>query len=63
MSRPESRFRETKGGYDTRPMTAEEVALAKRIADALPEGHPRKKAVIVHLHEALANIPEELAPL
>ena len=62
MSQVYWRFREVKGGYDTKPMTAEEQALAKRIADALPEHHPRKKAVIVHLHEAMANIPEELRP-
>jgi signal transduction histidine kinase len=63
MSQPYVRYRETKGGYDTKPMTVEEAALAKRIADALPEHHPRKKAVIVHLHEAIANIPEELRPI
>jgi signal transduction histidine kinase len=62
MSRPEVRFRETRGGYDTTPMTAEETALAKRLADGLPDHHPRKNAVIVHLHEALSNIPEELRP-
>lgn len=62
MSRPEWRFRETKASYDTKPMTAEEEALAKRLSDGLPEHHPRKKAVIVHLHEQLANIPEELRP-
>lgn len=62
MSRPESRFRETRGRYDTSPMTAEEAALAKRLADALPDHHPRKKAVLVHLHETLANIPEDLRP-
>jgi signal transduction histidine kinase len=43
-------------------MTAEEVALAKRLADGLPDHHPRKNAVIVHLHEALSKIPEELRP-
>ena len=37
MSQLYWRFREVKGGYDTKPMTAEEQALAKRIADALPE--------------------------
>jgi signal transduction histidine kinase len=63
MSQVYWRFREVKGGYDTKPMTVEEAALAKRIADALPEHHPRKKAVIVHLHEAMANIPEELRPV
>ncbi len=63
MSQQYVRFREIKGGYDTKPMTAEEAALAKRIADALPDHHPRKKAVIVHLREVLANIPEELRPL
>jgi signal transduction histidine kinase len=62
MSRPEVRFRETRGGYDTTPMTAEETALAKRLVDGLPDHHPRKNAVIVHLHEALSNIPEELRP-
>ncbi|MFO1249392.1 MAG: ATP-binding protein [Alphaproteobacteria bacterium] len=62
MSQLYWRFREVKGGYDTKPMTAEEQALAKRIADALPEHHPRKKAVIVHLREAMANIPEALRP-
>ena len=63
MGRPGWRFREVAGGYDTKPMTAEEAALAKRIADALPDHHPRKKAVIVHLHEVLANIPEALRPI
>jgi len=63
MSKPEWRFREAKGGYDTKPMTAEEAALARRIADALPDHHPRKNAVIVHLHEAIAHIPEELRPV
>jgi signal transduction histidine kinase len=62
MSQQYVRFREIKAGYDTKPMTAEEAALAKRIADALPDHHPRKKAVIVHLHETIANIPEELRP-
>src|SRR5690349_15699045 len=37
QSRIEWRFRETKGGYDTKPMTAEETALAKRLSDGLPE--------------------------
>jgi len=63
QSRIEWRFRETKGGYDTKPMTAEEIALAKRLSDALPEHHPRKNAVIVHLHEPVANIPDELRPV
>jgi signal transduction histidine kinase len=63
MSQIYWRFREVNGGYDTKPMTAEEAALAKRIADALPEHHPRKNKVIVHLHEVLANIPEELRPV
>src|SRR5438876_12373256 len=40
MSKPEWRFREAKGGYDTKPMTAEETARANRIADALPDHHP-----------------------
>jgi len=63
MSQQYVRFREVKAGYDVKPMTAEEAALAKRLADALPDHHPRKNAVIVHLHEALANIPEELRPV
>jgi len=63
MGRVDWRFREAIKGYDTKPMTAEEAALAKRLADALPDQHPRKNAVIVHLHEALANIPEELRPV
>ena len=37
MSRVEWRFREAKG-YVSRPMTAEETALARRLADALPQG-------------------------
>ena len=63
MSRLEWRFREAQGKYDTGPMTAEEVALAKRLADALPDHHPRRNAVIVHLHEPIANIPDELRPV
>ena len=62
MSYPYWRFREVKGGYDTKPMTAEETALAKRIAEALPDHHPRKNSVLVHLHEAMSNIPEALRP-
>ncbi|HVW72605.1 MAG TPA: ATP-binding protein [Rhizomicrobium sp.] len=60
--RPEWRFREEKGPYDTKPMTGEEAALAKRLIDALPDHHPRKNAVIVHLHEPVANIEKELLP-
>jgi len=63
MGRVDWRFREANAGYDTTPMTAEEVALAKRLIDALPDHHPRKNAVIVHLHEAIANIPTELRPI
>jgi len=59
MSRAEWRFREAKG-YVPRPMTAEEMALAKRLADALPQNYPRKDAIRVHLHQPLYNIPEEL---
>ncbi|HKY19256.1 MAG TPA: ATP-binding protein [Rhizomicrobium sp.] len=62
MGRHEWRFREANSGYDKTPMTAEETALAKRLADALPDKHPRKKAVIVHLRQPVANIPEELRP-
>jgi signal transduction histidine kinase len=62
MGRLEWRFREANSGYDQKPMTAEEIALARRLAEALPDHHPRKKAVIVHLHEPVANIPEELRP-
>jgi signal transduction histidine kinase len=64
MSRPEWRVREIKTGqYDTKPMTSEETALAKRLSDALPDGHARKHQVIVHLHKALGGIPEELRPI
>jgi signal transduction histidine kinase len=63
MGRLEWRFREANAGYDTKPMTAEEIALAKRLADALPDHHPRKNAVIVHLREPIADIPEELRPV
>jgi signal transduction histidine kinase len=62
MGRLELRFRQAPAGYDAKSMTAEEATLAKRLSEALPDHHPRKKAVIVHLHEALANIPEELRP-
>ncbi len=63
MGRLGWRFREANKGYDTKPMTAEETALAKRLADALPDHHPRKNTVIVHLHEPVANIPEDLRPV
>ena len=59
MGRVEWRFREAQG-YVATPMTAEEHALARRLADALPPNYPRKNAVAVHLHQPLANIPEEL---
>ena len=62
MGRFDWRYREANSGYDKKPMTAEETALAKRLADALPDQHPRKKAVIVHLHEPVSNIPEESRP-
>ncbi len=61
MSRVEWRFREAQG-YVPRPMTAEEAALARRLADALPQDHPRRNAVRVHLHQPMASIPEELRP-
>ena len=56
------RFRYANSDYNRAPMTAEETALAKRLSDALPDKHPRKKSVIVHLYEPLTNIPEELRP-
>jgi signal transduction histidine kinase len=62
MGRFEWRYREANTDYSKQAMTAEETALAKRLTDALPDKHPRKKAVIVHLHEPIANIPEELRP-
>ncbi|HWF63155.1 MAG TPA: hypothetical protein VN685_00930, partial [Rhizomicrobium sp.] len=62
MGRADWRFREATN-YDTKPMTAEEAALAKRLSDALPDQHPRRNAVIVHLHEPLAAIPEALRPV
>src|SRR6185312_1293565 len=48
---------------DAKPMTNEEAALAKRLTEALPEHHPRKNEVMVHLHEPIANIPESLRPI
>jgi signal transduction histidine kinase len=62
MGRFDWRFREAPADYDVKSMTAEETALAKRLSDALPDHHPRKHAVVVHLHEPIANIPEELRP-
>ena len=62
MGRLEWRFREANNDYDKKPMTAEEAALAKRLADALPDNHPRKQSVIVHLREPVTNIPDELRP-
>jgi signal transduction histidine kinase len=62
MGRADWRFREATN-YDTKPMTAEEAALAKRLSEALPDQHPRRNAVIVHLHEPLAAIPEALRPV
>jgi signal transduction histidine kinase len=61
MSRQEWRFRQAQG-YIPSPMTAEEAALAKRLADALPANHPRKSAIAVHLHQPIGNIPQELRP-
>ncbi len=62
MGRLDWRFRVANPDYDKKPMTAEEAALAKRLTDALPDKHPRKRAVIVHLREPVANIPDELRP-
>jgi signal transduction histidine kinase len=62
FGRLDQRFREAPAGYDAKPMTGEEAALAKRLSEALPDHHPRKNAVLIHLHEPLANIPEELRP-
>ena len=62
MGRLEWRFRYANSDYNRAPMTAEETALAKRLTDSLPDKHPRKKSVIVHLREPIANIPEELRP-
>jgi signal transduction histidine kinase len=60
--RADWRFREA-ANYDTKPMTGEEAALAKRLIDALPDHHPRKNAVVVHLHEPIATIPNDLLPV
>lgn len=62
MGRPDWRFREAQG-YVPTPMTAEEQALAKRLSDALPPNHPRRNGTAVHLHQPVANIPEELRPV
>ncbi len=59
FSRPEQRFRAAQG-YVPKPMTAEETALAKRLADALPQNHPRKNDIRVHLLQPLSSIPQEL---
>jgi signal transduction histidine kinase len=63
MGNPTWRFREAKGEFHAKSMTAEETALAKRLAEALPDHHPRRNAVIVHLQEIAANLPMELRPL
>ena len=63
MSRLELRFREVEGDYEHRPMTSEEQALARRLADALPAGHPRKKDILVYLHEPLDKVAPGLRPV
>lgn len=63
MSFPYWRFREVAGDYGSKIMTPEEQVLARRLADALPAGHPRKRDVVVHLHEPLADIDPALRPI
>jgi signal transduction histidine kinase len=63
MSAANWRFREVKDAYDHHPMTGEEQALAKRLMDALPDGHPRKGQVIVHLYQPIKVIPPSLRPV
>jgi signal transduction histidine kinase len=63
MSNANWRFREIKGAYDRSPMTSEERALARRLADSLPDNHPRKGQVIVRLHKPLDSIDPNLRPV
>ena len=61
MSRLDWRVREIKTGqYDTKPMTAEEACWPSGCRRPA-RSSPRKNKVIVHLHEALANIPRSCA--
>jgi signal transduction histidine kinase len=57
------RFREIAIPAHKAAMTSEEQSLAKRIGENLPNTHPRKGDVIVHLHEARKNIAPELRPV
>ncbi|MCP5411069.1 MAG: HAMP domain-containing protein [Alphaproteobacteria bacterium] len=63
MSVPSWRFREVPENYGSRVMTPDEQALAKRIGDALPAGHPRKTDVVVHLYQPLKDIDPSLRPV
>lgn len=64
MSFPNWRFREVpRNSVATRPMTAEEQALAKRLEDALPDKHPGKKSTVFHLHEDISRIDPSLRPV
>lgn len=63
MSSPTWRFREIPIPSDTRAMTSEEQAMAKRLSDALPEHYPRKSQVIVRLHQNATDINPGLRPV
>jgi signal transduction histidine kinase len=63
MSFPDWRFREIPIPDSARTMTNEEQVMAKRLADALPDRHPRKAGVIVHLHQKAALIDPALRPI
>lgn len=62
-STPFWRFREIQGPFDRRGMTSEELALAKRLSDALPDHHLGRNKVIVRLHEPLTSIDPSLRPV
>lgn len=62
MGSPTWRFREIPIPHGL-TMTSEEQAMAKRLADALPEHYPRKSAVIVRLHEKATRIDPALRPV
>jgi signal transduction histidine kinase len=63
MSLPTWRFREIAIPRDPRPMTAEEQAMAKRLAEALPEHYPGRSQVVVRLHQRATDVNAALRPV
>jgi len=63
MSLPTWRFREVAPPKQRRAMSGEEQAMAKRLADALPDHYPRKASVIVHLHSKVGSMDPALLPV